>query len=338
MGGKALLKNGVKTRRVDKYEYNSIRIEIEGYFTDLGWVNFVIPSYFDKPSFGDLDILLRNGTTLDDKLYQNIENHFKPKAIVSNANVLSFDYKNFQIDVIKIHPGDWNTSKTYFSYDPVGNVIGKIAHKFGLKYGHNGLIYPYRSEGGYVMGDIKISSQPHHIFDFLGYDFAIFNKGFKSLEDIFEYLINGTYFDPDIFQFGNLNAIDKKRNKKRPSYNQFLEYINNLKSVSNEINWQDKLMYIPEIDTFFKEARLIPKYFELMVREKTLKKIKSKFSGDIVMGVLPNMKGKELGKFIQDFKEKYPNFEDYVLSTEKEQIVKDIENYKFIHFNENLKK
>ena len=206
--------------------------------------------------------------------------------------------------------------------------MGKIAHKFGLKYGHAGLIYPYRAEGGYVIDDIHISRSSTQIFDFLGYNFSEFNKGFTTQEDIFDYLINSTHFDSEIFQFDNLNAIDKKRNRKRPSYNKFLEYIQHTQ-LTNILNWKkDKILYLTHIDKAFPESNLVERYFELIVKEKELKKIKEKFNGKIIMNLFPELAGKELGSIMSKFRHGMPNFDEWVLNTDREMVINTFINFK----------
>ena len=329
MGGQALLAKGIETRRVDDIEYNSIQLEIEYEFTTAGYITYVTPAYYSKKDFGDLDIMLMIDGDQIERLRHFIEITFKPNVIVSNGNVISFDYRNFQIDIIKIRAIDWVPSKIYFSYDPIGNVMGKIAHKFGLKYGHDGLTYPYRSASSNVMGDILLSRFPTKIFNFLGYNLSEFKQGFLTIENIFDYLMYGTYFDKEIFQFSNLNAIDKKRNRKRPSYNKFLEYVDKTDNHGFQHKWKDdKLLYIPDINKAFPEAHFIERYFELVVKEKTLKKIKTKFNGDEIMKNFPDLQGKELGAMMNKFRHGHTDFDNYVLDNTSEQILLDFEQFR----------
>ena len=41
--------------------------------------------------------------------------------------------------------------------DPSGNLMGKIAHKFGLKYGCDGLVDPFRNFSGRINKDIVLT-------------------------------------------------------------------------------------------------------------------------------------------------------------------------------------
>ena len=42
---------------------------------------------------------------------------------------------NFQIDFIKVGEENWETSKNYFSYNDLGNLMGRLAQRLGVKYG-----------------------------------------------------------------------------------------------------------------------------------------------------------------------------------------------------------
>ena len=76
------------------------------------------------------------------------------------------DIQNFQIDFIKITNESWDTARVYYSYDPLGNIMGKAYHKFGLSYGWDGLYYKFRNFNGKYSQDLLISTDPEKIFAF----------------------------------------------------------------------------------------------------------------------------------------------------------------------------
>lgn len=323
MGGKALRQKGIETVRLNSKDYEMIAARVESEFRLLGWDTHVVKSYRSKETHGDLDILLKNEHRgLDNSLRDDIVKTFRPKAIVKNGNVTSFEFENFQIDAIVVPSYEWETSICFFDYDPTGNIMGKVAHKFGLKYGFNGLVYPYRSETSHHIRDILISNSNIEIFDFLDYNYGRYLLGFNTLEDIFIYLTDSKYFDSSIFQFENLNHIDKKRNRKRKTYNQFLEYINTDEHTHKSIEWKDRLLYLTHIDRFFPKANFLDQYFELKSEEKRYAIIRSKFNGNMIMGMFPDITGMELGKFIEQFKKQFSLFEEYVIDTD-EKIIKE---------------
>jgi len=342
MGGKALTKYGVHTERKDTNEFlrlgKAIQETVSYGFLRMHSVSVettVVTCYRTKPDHGDLDMLVK---ITPDVVKANIDYRkfidlmFLPKAIHNNGGVFSFDHQDFQIDFIPIKEEKWEVAQTYYSYDPLGNVMGKTFHKFNLSYGWDGLHYKYRNNHGTNSVNILLTTDPRKIFEFGGYDYDRYLKGFNTLEEIFEFAINTTYFDAEILQMDNLKSIDRKRNRKRGSYHLFLKYLeDNGIDKKYEFN-KDKDSYISAIDLFFPEAKLMEKLEEL--KQKDLKDfyLAEKFNGNLVMTWLPELKGKELGQAIKKFKDYFGDTYETVVSCasqdELRQIFMDVYNGK----------
>lgn len=121
MGGKAL--KTAKTRRYQADEYHALTKEVRdkllwGYrgWEDKGFgrVNQVevIGAYRSKESFGDMDVLYTtlSGDPVDETF---IRDKFSPIEIVRNGSVISFDYKELQIDLIHSHQDSFESSSLY---------------------------------------------------------------------------------------------------------------------------------------------------------------------------------------------------------------------------------
>lgn len=312
MGGKALNKYGIYTDRKNTEEFKRIGKEIQRNVEDRYPVTTaIVTCYHTKSDHGDLDLLLKidEGININWKAY--IQEEFNPRAIHNNGGVYSFDYQNFQIDFIPVRGEKWETANTYYSYDPLGNIMGKTFHKFGLSYGWDGLFYKFRNFNGRLSQNILLSNDAKRIFNFGGYDYDRYLKGFETLEDILKFAIDSKYFDTQIFQMDNLKSIDKKRNRKRGSYHVFLKYLKD-----NDINItypfdKNKDNYLEWIDLNFPEAKLMEQLSVLEAKDKENKVLSQKFNGDIVMTWLPDLKGKELGHVIGNFKKSFESEEDY---------------------------
>jgi len=315
MGGKALNKYGVTTERKNTEEFLRIGKEIQGRLhLDFNIETEIVTCYHTKPDHGDLDLLIKidsgiHNSGIDFKKY--IGDMFKPRAIHNNGGVYSFDYDNFQVDFIPVRESKWETAKTYYSYDPLGNIMGKTFHKFGLSYGWDGLFYKFRNFNGRLAQNILLSNDAEKIFTFGDYDYYRYLQGFETLEDIFKFAIDCSFFDTEIFQMDNLKSIDKKRNRKRGSYHVFLKYLkdNNI-NIRYEFE-KNKDVYLVMIDEYFPEARLLEQLSELKRIDTQNKILSQKFNGDIVMTWLPDLKGKELGHAITGFKGSFDDDEDY---------------------------
>lgn len=323
MGGKALNRYGVFTERKNTEEFKQIGYELGNrVFFDQTFSTSVVRCYHTKVDHGDLDLLIRVPTGQENVNWVDyIRKTFKPQAVNANGGVYSFDYKDFQIDFIPIPERKWNSALVYFSYDPLGNIMGKTYHKFGLSYGWEGLHYKFRGFSGSLVDDILVSTDIKKIFEFGGYDYDRYLQGFETLEDIFKFCIAGKYFDAKMFEMENLKSIDKKRNRKRGSYHLFLNYLKDNNITTSYPFYKDKSVYLPEIDKFFPDARLLVE-IDILKKEDSKKKIISqKFNGDLVMSWLPNLQGKELGAAIVKFKESFGcEYDEFVLNSDYQTI------------------
>jgi hypothetical protein len=316
MGGKALNKYGVFTERKSTEEFQRIGLELQQrVYIDLHLVTAVVTCYRTKVDHGDLDLLISVSKDVQVDWKSYIHRTFQPSAININGGVYSFDHQDFQVDFIPIPEEKWQTALVYFSFDPLGNIMGKTFHKFGMSYGWEGLFYKYRNIHGTNSKDILLTNDVRRIFDFGGYDYDRYLKGFDTLEEIFKFCIDGKYFDAEMFQMENLKSIDKKRNRKRGSYHLFLNYIkDNGINTKYEFN-PDKDYYLADIDVAFPEAKLVDVICLLKQKDAYAKAVADKFNGELVMEWLPDLKGKELGQAIGKFKDYWgEDFDSYIMN------------------------
>lgn len=327
MGGKALEQYGVFTERKNTENFYRISNKFRNrLYKDFGVETAIVKFYHTKQDHGDLDLLIKITHDFHNRkinLKDYIIKHFDPRAIHYGVGVYSFDNENFQIDFIPVKESNWDVANTYYAYDPTGNIMGKTYHKFNLSYGWQGLHYKFRNFNGRNSQDIVISKDPRKIFEFGNYDYDRFLDGFDTLEDIFKFVGNTKYFDTNIFQFSNLRHIDKKRNRKRKSYNVFLNYLNDNNIKANYSFNKDKSVYIPMINDFFPEANFVEKLKVLEEKDKINQELSKKFNGNLIMKWFPNLKGKELGSAITEFKKSLgDDYDNFILSNSIDEIKK----------------
>ena len=322
MGGKALKKFSINTVRNNTVEHEKIAQELKPRIEKLLDTDVRFIKYFrTKETHGDLDVLIRNHGQLTD-VRQKIETEFDTKFIINNGGVYTFPYKNYQIDIIPQPVRNWEFAPYFFSWDPVGNLTGKLAHVLGLKFGFAGLVYPFRNFSGKLSTDIKISQDPIKIFTFLDLDFERYLLGFDTKVEIFNFITKSKYFNVKNFLFENLNHIDRKRNKKRKTYNEFLEWAN-VQGFEERTFSKDKKVFLKLINDYFPESELLVKLEDLMVKDNEMKLISVKFNGRLIMIQHPELTGKLLGHYIKTFKESIENFNQFVLDNSSEHVMKE---------------
>jgi len=323
MGGNALLIYNIHTKRSTTEEHEKISKELKPRIEKLFNTEVKFLKYFHKKeSHGDLDILILNNGNIGN-ISNKLKEEFNIEHVNSNGGVYSFAYDNYQVDIIPQPLRNWETAPMFFDYDPTGNLMGKISKKFGLKYGFDGLVYPFRNFSGRLTKDIVISKNSERIFKFLGFDYERYQKGFETVEDIFEWVINSKYFSVDNFLMDNLTHIDRKRNAKRKTYRGFLQYVEKHKIKSNFIFDKNKDLYFKKIEEEFPEINFLNQLDEFKRKDNEIKEISERFNGVLIMKKFPHLKGKELGNAITKFKEHFENFNKYILEHSSEEIMND---------------
>ena len=293
MGGTAL--KNVQTRRIDAAGFKVLSEEVVAKLKQASDARVeVVKSYRNKPDFGDIDILWSDDCLGGGRIRDIFPDS---KEIVPNGDTVSFEYKDVQIDAIYSAPHLFDFAAQYFAYNDLGNLMGRLAHKMGLKYGHNGLYYPLRN-GTHQVSDLLVTTDPSKIFRLLDLDKGRYDKGFDTLEEIFEFVTSSFLFNPEIYLFDNVNAVSRIRDKKRKTYNLFLEWCKTL-STDRQYNddsprWLEKCM--------FERFPSLERRIEVAQEEFDWKNlVHSKFNGKIVSEVTGET-DKRLGQLMQFLK------------------------------------
>ena len=327
MGGSAL-KNTV-TRRYAKAEYEALRDEVLRQLqTDFPAHQVAaIPAYRAKESFGDLDILLDTADlTMDWPGY--LQQTFAPQEIVKNGPVISFDYQQFQIDLIASTPDDFAISLHYFAWNDLGNIIGRLLHKMGFKYGHDGLSLMFR-DGDYQYGVLCISKDIEQILAFAGLDAERFLAGFDTLEDIFRFAASSPFFNKDIYLLENRNHAARSRDRKRQTYNALLKWLETQtelpaypwESLKEQGGVQYKQVFVERAYEFFPACQ--PKIADMYARFQVWKSARAKFNGRLVSS-WTGLQQQALGQFMQQLKTQaaveFADFQQWLHDTPLPQI------------------
>ncbi|EML2391476.1 hypothetical protein [Pseudomonas aeruginosa] len=267
-----------------------------------------IAAYRQKPDFGDLDVLV------DSRVFKAMPPHAVVKALsssygaalpwVKNGPVLSVglplsgEGQCLQLDLISTPAAEFDFSLGYFSWNDLGNLVGRVAHKMGLKFGHDGLWLPMR-DGTHLHDELLITRDFEHALHFLGFDVDRWNNGFDSLDDIYQFVANGKRFNPELYPLEHRNHTARVRDKKRPVYMGFLQWIE-AQPMLRRFDWQvDKAVYLPEVFAAF--PGLEDEYDRSLAKLDQAKAIRACFNGEVVSAVT-GLEGKQLGEFMARFK------------------------------------
>lgn len=322
MGGNAI-KNAV---RVDASTYKTASNHVCNMIGCAGYHTSIIQAYREKDSFGDIDIIVPSSMFKDlspIEIANIVGGQFAP--FTKNGPVLSVglamsDTDYLQVDLISTPEDEWSFALNYFSWNDIGNLIGRIAHKMGLKFGHNGLWMPLR-DGSNLFHEICVTKNFSEALVFLDYDPARYAQGFNNLEEIYQYVTTSKYFNPDIYLLDNRNHTARVRDRKRPVYMQFLKWLDDKKTGMYEFS-KNKADYYPEIFTVFPDSWV--DYNDAMTEHVVVKGNKKKYNGDIVSKLL-KIKGKDLGVWMSKAKNFYPFSDKWaIFNMSAEEVIDEI--------------
>lgn len=297
--------------RLDKDNYEELTEEVmEIFYKRTSRRIALIPSYREKASFGDADFLVEKPKLTK----QEISEWFGTDQVSVNGDVVSFQYKDFQVDLIFARSEDVDISYHYFSWNDLGNLLGRIYKKMGFKFGHLGLSYIVQ-EGSWKYSEIVVSKNINHILAFACLDPLRFHRGFNTMEEIYWFVASSMYFNPDIYLLHNRGHAARTRDRKRLTYHNFLLWLpeqNNLphypwRSVDERGGYAQDAEFLKLAFGWF--VGFHERYIHGMEQFRRAKEVKRKFNGDLVRE-WTGLTGPELGRFMQHLKKSLPDVAD----------------------------
>lgn len=323
MGGNAL---GSKIDRMNPEEYQEVVSHVLSALSKTfefgpgGGLNDAIISYADKPSHGDVDIMLEQEfiplLMVDDipNQYEWLKklatDNFGAQRFSANNSVLSFDYnliegKSFQVDFMITPSEVYKTQFNYYAYNDLGNLIGRIANKMNVTFGHEGLQYQVRTKSN-LLGKVLLSKDLDVSLEFLGFSSKRYREGFKTMNEMFDFIKSGKFFATSLFALENLNHANRTRNRKRKTFMLFVEDLekNPQPKEKDFVFPDDKNEWIPYIEKTFPNLKsMVQKVVEEHAVEMESKNL---LSGKRVME-WTGFKGIRLGALIEIVNQKVLN-------------------------------
>jgi hypothetical protein len=287
-------------------EYLDREREIRAYLHDKIGSNFRIPRYYtNKPDFGDMDVVVC-AAAAEPMGWPVLREEFVSDLGITQtktAGVFSTIYRELQVDFFLREEDVFHSTDSYLSFNDVGNLIGKICRRLGLKYGEDGLSWVFRRpDNEHYRRDILISRNPESIFGFLGLSYEEWLRGFDELDDIFCWVIQSPYFS--VHPYRNPSKRIRDRKTQRPTVARFLHFLEEQNVDKVHVYNEDKSSYVGAISSHFPDARLEEEIAREMSDAVRATQIKERFSGSLVMKLVP-LRGKALGAFIKEFLARY---------------------------------
>ena len=327
MGG-----NLLSVERLPRQEYLKVKQEMLEILTETSYFRRIrVPHENpDKPDFGDLDILVDLydppdfAKTFDPCTHPKIKSSQK----VSHSPILSFEFRKFQVDLIRIPADEFDCSMLFYSYGDFGMLMSMMVRSAGFKFSASGLYLRATAE---VAKDILLSTSPKEILDFYACagSYKRWLQGFKSEKEVFDFIMSSRFFNDGRSFGGALQARDRGKMTDRPMFERFLKPLVNHNAetantyaealdddVRDTAGGDMKRDYRVEALTRFNKLD----EYEVLVRELDNRRtIKAKFNGKVIGGCT-GLQDRELGCLMQQMRDTYT--EDWFLVATPEEIVK----------------
>lgn len=229
MGG-----NLLKGKRILSIEYPTYLKNVCSILNDilipLNMSINTIPHIKEKEDHGDIDIVIGYETAID---YVSIYEALNNKQNITNVTINSsnksihFLYNGVQVDLIFIQNKSVDYAVNYFSYNDLGNLLGIMCKRLGFKHGHLGLSFNLMYNTT-VIEEYYLTNDFYSFLNILGLKIQTFKDGFDTYKEMFNYVLSSPYFNCSIYQYSNLNHVNRTRDRKRKTYNMFLDYMSSI--------------------------------------------------------------------------------------------------------------
>lgn len=321
MGGKTF-----NAKRMTKAEFQalagSVSTALEATFP--GSRPHVIRAVRAKETHGDLDLLVEASALPGDPLQELAKALGATRALghrnSPTTNLLVGDY---QVDVTRVEPGEYEAAAAFFAYGDLGGLMGQVARSMGFSYGFRGLRYRMK-DGTNHFDDVLVTASPSEAFEFLGYlpaatRYSDFEQGFGTTEETFEFAASSLFFDPAVYEFENRSHRSRSRDRDRPNYLAFLEWLKKSKAKKG------RRAGLPKEDHLARALHRFPefavRYVDAMRRYTDGVAAHTKFNGHTV-SAWTGRSGPGLGHLMEALKASVPdgfaNQAAYVLATSTE--------------------
>ena len=338
MGGKLF----PGSKRLIRSDYLKESFRISNLISDILQTRVIVPPQIrQKLDFGDIDtvVVLPDGVTISN--YRKIlVDRIPLEKHHTNGNVFSFfdTVSSVQVDLMFFDYKDWNTAVDFNSFGEYGNLVGKLAHTFGMKYSTSGLRYVYYYNNA-KMCDIILTRETRRILEFLGLSYEKFSKGFDTDIELFEFIINSEYFNIDIFLPSFQNSVTRGRDKTRPIYWKFIDWLKTEKGYDTDIDPILTYRNITSeqwkrIDKFFPESKFYEKISNVLEKENRKKKIAERWNGKILIEKYKDFFDndrmhlrKVMAEFVEHIELREITFERYALMVKDVKFWSDFDNW-----------
>jgi len=303
MGG-----NLFKLGRLPREAYLVLEAEVRLVLDELLGDGYRIPRFYaTKPDFGDMDVVVSSAAVQalggTDAFRAALVQRLGITRTKSVGHVYSTVFRDFQVDYFTRPPELFEATVHYLSFNDLGNLLGKIGKRLGLKYGEDGLSYVFRRDTQPSYKKVlPVSRDWPAILSFLGLTVPPWEAGFDTLEDMFAWVTTSPWFSVAPYLDGDRDRTTQRRARQRRTMARFIEWLEQEGIDQRPTYLPQPHAYVPRIAAAFPAAGLPEALEREREAEARVLALREKFSGEKV-GAWTGLGGKELGGFMQRFRQ-----------------------------------
>lgn len=336
-------------RRLDADQYREMILAVKiDFVAAFGYERRfkIVESYSEKESFGDISVILEDDATGDYRT--TLARALGSPGFREMRRTTAFMKEGVVVNVTLIAPQSFDYAVQFKAFNDMNGIISRIASKMGLKHSVDGLKY-FLNDGGVVFAEITLTTDFEAALKFLGYDLARYRQGFKNLDEIFEFVVSTSFFNPDLYDEKS-SFICMVRQSRRKTFNAFLNWLKSPTGLALSERCMRAWFDYPDHKSHWVE------YFKLefshldqeiaVQNEKYNRYLQSRqyFNTHLVMNQT-GLNGRRLATFVDEIKTHLGSqeaFADWVLQSGKDAVQEyiknkfEIENTKFIPMNHRI--
>lgn len=242
MGGSVFASHAA-TVRIDRAEHDAIVGNVAEALLPLGIHARALPSLRSKASFGDVDMVCARSQThgglppegedhvralarRDAQIAQTLGADAYHRGAVRNPALhmlLSGRNGPVQLDLMSIEDDLLEFAARHLSWGDAGAMAAAIAQQMGVKMGMTGIALAVRIRA--ATHRLRLDLDYDQALDLIGLDADRHRRGFDTVEEVYEWLAAGRYFNPLLWSAEFMTNKRRHRAMKRDSFAGLQEWI-----------------------------------------------------------------------------------------------------------------
>lgn len=293
--------------RMPRAEYLRVEAKVLAAFGGFA----TVPRYYaNKPDFGDLDVIADSDCA---PALPEIWGALGATSIGHNGHLHTAIVDGLQVDIFFTRSELIQARRAFMDFSDVGNIVGRMVRRMGMRFGEDGLFYVFRAErfglDSQYRADLLLTRDFATVCDLLALDCDRWFHGFQEPRQMFDWVTASPWFGQELYLSNGESAPILKRAmlKHRTGILDFVEYVE-----AREWKPVEKVGVQESIDIADHHFGGVRDWVADRIADTEAKIAAAKrFNGRLVMSLRPDLTGKTLGEFMRAVRQR-EGFDDWI--------------------------